>query len=87
MARLKSKDKAGFEVSFESPEHAAKAMRVLKTREISDRASLKLKVSGSKLVASVEGSGFSALRARSVSFLRELKLVFDAISLAKQKKR
>ncbi len=84
---MKRKDNAEFEISFESPSHAGKAMRILKTREFSDRASLSLKVSGSKLVARVEGTGFSALRAKSVSFLREVKLVFDAISLAKPKKR
>jgi len=77
--------KAELEVEFSNAGHARKALKIIKTKEFSDKASVFLSVSGSRLKARIEGKGFAALRARTTSFLRDLKAVFDAISLAEKK--
>lgn len=78
--------KAELEIEFASASHARKALKAIKTKEFSDKASVSLRVSGSSLKAKISGKGFPALRARTTSFLRDLKVVLDAFSLAGRKK-
>ncbi|MFH1056740.1 MAG: KEOPS complex subunit Pcc1 [Candidatus Micrarchaeota archaeon] len=78
--------KALLEIDFETPALARKALGIIKAKEFSDKATLSLSVKGSVLRAEVGGKGFAALRARVTSFLRDAKVVFDAISLVESKK-
>ena len=76
--------KAEFEIDFATPALAKKALETIKAKEFSVKASVLLSVRGSVLKARIEGKGFAALRARTTSFLRDVKIVFDAIALAKK---
>lgn len=76
--------KAEFEIDFATPALAKKALETIEAKEFSDKARVLLSASGSVLKARIEGKGFAALRARTTSFLRDVKIVFDAIALAKK---
>ncbi|MEM4255279.1 MAG: KEOPS complex subunit Pcc1 [Candidatus Norongarragalinales archaeon] len=78
--------KAEVEIIFASPAHAKKAVGIIKTKEFSDKASVRLSAKGATLTARVDAKTFSALRARTTSLLRDLKVVFDAISLVPKKR-
>lgn len=74
--------KAELEIDFATEKLAKKALKIITAKEFSDKASLSLSTRGSVLKARIEGKGFAALRARTTSFLRDVKVVFDAIALA-----
>jgi tRNA threonylcarbamoyladenosine modification (KEOPS) complex Pcc1 subunit len=78
--------KATLEIGFKSPDHVKKALKIIKAKEFSDKVSATLSVKGKILRAKIEGENFAALRARTTSLLRDLKVVFDAISLVEATK-
>lgn len=79
--------KAEFEIVFASPESARKALRVIRTKEISGKVKVSLSVEKNVLNARIEAKGFAPLRARITSMLRDLKVVFDAISIVEKGKK
>ena len=81
-----SKSKGVIEMEFESPAQARKALKIIKTKEFSEKISLSLKAKGNKLEATVKSKSFALMRARITSLLRDLKVVLDSIALVKTKK-
>ena len=78
--------KSEIEIEFKTPIHAAKALKIIRAKEFSDKVSASLSVKGNAFRAKVEGKNFAVLRARTTSLLRDLKVVFDAISLVEHDK-
>ena len=78
--------KAEIEIEFKNPVHASKALKIIKAKEFSDKVSTSFSVKGNAFKAKIEGKNFAALRARTTSLLRDLKVVFDAISLVESTK-
>lgn len=77
--------KAEFEVEFDDAELARKAKRVLSFKELSDKSKMELAVEKNVLKARIEAKTFAALRARSVSFLRDVKVFLDSAELVQKK--
>ena len=76
---------AWFEVSFASEELARKAKSVLTFAEISEKSTMELKVEKNVLKAKIEAKNFASLRARSVSFLRDVKVFLDSVELVEKR--
>ncbi|MFH0922536.1 MAG: KEOPS complex subunit Pcc1 [Candidatus Micrarchaeota archaeon] len=74
-----------FEVSFASEQLARTAKGVLTFAEISDKSSMELNVEKNVLKARIEAKNFASLRARSVSFLRDVKVFLDSVELVKKR--
>lgn len=72
---------ASFEVGFPSEEDAGKALKILGKSSEGPRASVKVMQRGSSLEVTIKADSFAALRARSTSLLRDLKIVMDSFKL------
>ncbi len=69
------------EVDFPSPELARAALKAFETR--GGKAEVNAGVEKNVLRIEITAGGFSALRARTTSALRDLKIISDALELKK----
>ncbi len=69
------------QVEFPDRRLAAKALKILRTRDLPGKSAVEMRVKENALLVAVDSASYSSLRARVTSVLREIKLVFDAISI------
>lgn len=73
-------------VAFGSPEEAKTAKSCLDAEDVSERASASVAANKNLLTANITAADFTALRARTTSILRDLRVVVDSQkTLAKRK--
>jgi tRNA threonylcarbamoyladenosine modification (KEOPS) complex Pcc1 subunit len=79
--------KAGFELEFSSEAEAKKAFAVLKKDLRTIKGTLKTKLDGKRIFATVESASFAGLRALSTSFLRSARIAYDVLDSVAGRKR